>query len=213
MSENEPVYPFRLEITFPNSPKTKKHIKDLLGRISTLLEKEKDSLPFEKTSLEKNILMFSAKDFFSFINFEKPIDITIMLPNIENFEGSNVLGNKLLNYVNTVFGDFAKDAKVSIYESRTPDKGESIVKQYMPEEKILKLNELSEKTLKPVGLNFTHSVENRETRIMIIDFEKQAFIVFNSFKVYEGFLPWNLLTIEHNRILKSLEIVEKLWDV
>jgi len=203
-----------LEITFPKSPEKAVNRRALLKKMRSLIEKERESLPFEDITFEKNLITMVTKKLFSVISFGKPMSITIMLREPEkNIKEAKDLANRVVNYVNTVFEDFGKGAKVFSFEMFPSEERVNLARKIIDERKIVKLNELTKKTLNPVGLMFEYSVDGRDHLLLSFQFERTSGVGAFSRYTYKDALPWDLLLSEHNALANCAKIIDKLAEV
>lgn len=203
-----------LEISFLKSPKKAGDRRALLKKIRSLIEKERESLPFEDIKFEKNSIVMFAEKVFSAIYSIKPMSMTITLEDPEvNIKEGNDIGNKLVNYVNTVLGDFGKGARAFSFEMFYQEDKTDFVRKVVDEGKIAKFNELAQKTLNPVGLMFEYSVNDRETLLVSFQFKPSRGLGVFSRYTYKDALPWDLLLSEHKALVGGSKIFEKLREV
>lgn len=213
MSEKE-LSIFNLEVNFPQSPKKAVDRRTLLKKMRSLIEKERELLPFEGIKFEKNLIAMISKKFYITISSEKPMSVKIVITRPDkNMQKGNDLGNKVLNYVNTILGDFGKGAKVSSAEIFPLVEKVNLARKIIEERKIAKLNELTKKTINPTGLVFNYSADGRDNILMTFHFEKVSVISALSRYTYKSALPWDLLLIEHNELVNSTKIIDKLAEM
>lgn len=203
-----------LDITFSKSPKKAVDRRALLKKMRSLIEKERESLPFEDITFEKNLIAMVTKKFFFAISSGKPMSMKIALRKPKkNIEEGNDLGNRVVNYVNTIFGDFGKRAKGFSMEIFPLKERVNLARKIIEERKIAKLNELTRKTMNPVGLMFEYSGDGRENLLISFQFERASGVGAFSRYTYKDSLPWDLLLSEHNVLVNSAKIIDKLAEV
>ena len=204
-----------LEISFPKSPKKAAQRRELLKKMRSLIEQEGESLPFKDVTSKRNRINLTTEEFLSSVTFTKSLPVMILLKNpAENIEEGNKLGNTLVNYVNTIFGNYAKGAKVSSNEMTPWKKGQfNLARKLIGERKIAKINELIKKTLNPIGILFEYSVEDRTNVVLTVQRgEEIGSLVFSDYTL-KNTLPWDLISNEYAALVDCMKIIDKISAV
>lgn len=208
---------FRETATFSISlPRTrKKNLKErreLFKKMKSLIEEDRESLPIKDVSFEKNTIILDAEEFGFLISFDKPISVQIGISkDIEkNKNRVNDLANKVGNYINTILGESAKEARVAVTLITPKRKGINVAKKFVEETRLAKINELVKRTLHPQGIMFTYKSDEHENFIMYLYGEKLTMVTTMSGYEYEDMIPWDFFMEEYNNLKESIEIVGKL---
>ena len=209
----------RLTVTilFHKTPKKGVERGALFKKLRSLLKQERKSLPFENIEFDgrARVAVLAAKEFYSVISFLKPFTMTLIVTNpLKSIEKTNELANTLVNYMNTVLGEYAKGAEVRTSEFSPWKKGKiNLARKLIGERKIAKINESIKKTLDPFGLLFEFSSNGRKNIMVTALLEKRGSVLALSRYTYKNALPWDLLSSEHSNLLDCMRIIDKLSKV
>lgn len=201
-------------IVFPKTKKTKvKERRTFYSKMKTVLEREKQALRIKDVSFDKESIAMEAEEFRGMIMFKKPIGIMLNVgKEIEkNKTRVNELGNKLTNYLNTIIGEYARDASVSTTLTISKKKGISLAKSFVEDATLAKINELVKKRLSPLGIVFEYASENRRNFVLHM-YSESAGVVMGIISKYDckGMLSWDFILEEYKNMEEAKDIVRKL---
>ena len=200
-------------ISLPKTRKTKRNERrKLFKKMKSLVERDKELLLIKDMSFEKNVISLDAEEFSSLISFDKPISVQIGVSrDIEkNKNRVNDLANKLANYIKTILGESAKEARVYATLITPRRKGVNLAKKFIEERRLVKINELTKKTLSPKGIMFEYKSNEHENTVMNLYDEKLTVLLVMSRYEYKDIIPWDFIIEEYNNLKESIEIVGKL---
>jgi hypothetical protein len=199
-------------INFPKAPKKAKEKRALFQKLLPLIEEQKEALPVRlKSNKRKRYVILDSDEFMFAISFGERIAMRIAVVDPKkNLETVNKVGNKVINFVNTILGKRAIGSQINSSKTTIhPTKTINLAKKIMDERRIAKMNEEVKETLTPCGVYFEYKVKEREFSFATFSNEKSAELMFSSF-AYKGELPFDVLRDEYNELAKPTAIIEEL---
>lgn len=201
-------------VVFPKAKKTKaKERKSFCSKMKTVLEREKQALRIKDVSFNKESIAIETEEFQGGIIFKKPVGLMLNVSkDVEkNKTRVNELGNKLINYLNTIMGEYARDPRVSTTFMISKKKGANLAKNFVGEATLAMINELVKKTLSLRGIVFEHVSENRRNFIVHLYSEKEgaAVLIMTRYDC-KGMLSWDFVLEEYKSLNESKDIIRKL---
>lgn len=147
--------------------------------------------------------------------FRKPISIILAIKDPEkNIELANTFGNKVLNYLKTILGKFARDASIETEIRNYPIKMESLARKAIGETRLAKINEIAKKTSDPVGVIFNYKENERDITFMVAHGDKrdeQILYVLSDFS-FKDTIPWDAVLSEYNQINECKKVITSLLE-
>lgn len=204
-----------IEIRFPKAPKKAKDREVLFNKFLSLIEESKESLPVRvKSNKRRRQIILDSDEFMFTISFRKILSTKILVNHPEeNIDTVNEVGNKVINYMNTILGDKATNSSV-FFSKRIfrPEKIINLCKKLIGEPRLAKINEEVKQPLNPIGVYFEYELKGKELGFMTFSNERSAEAIFCK-STYKDKIPFNLLRKEYNELASPTEIIKKLLEM
>jgi hypothetical protein len=203
------------EINFPKAPKKVKEREVLFNKFFSLIEDGRESLPVKVKSHKRGRQIILDSDEFMFsISFGKTVSTKILVNAPEkNIDVVNEVGNKVINYMNTILGEKATNSHVILSKTiLRPQKAVNLCKKLIGEPTLAKINETVKQTLNPVGIFFEYEFKEKYIAFSTLSNEKSAEGFFSR-SVYKDKIPFDLLRKEYDMLVSPAEIVKKLIEM
>lgn len=201
-----------VRIIFPNAPKKAKDRKALFNTLLSLVEKDEESLPVEvKSNKKRKFIILDSDEFMFVMSFRKPVSTQMLVNNPnENIDTANEVGEKVINYMNSILGDEAKGSMVG--STKTVSYGKKIFnlsEKLVGRAKVVKMNEEVRQTLKPISIGIEYDVKDKTFAFFTLS-DKTDRNRFASVTTYKDKIPFNVLRKEYDELASPEEFMEKL---
>ena len=203
------------QILFPKAPRKGKDRKVLFNKFLSLVEESKESLLVEvKTNKRRKQVVLDSDEFMFLISFRKILSTKILVNDPEkNITTVNEVGNKVINYMNTILGDKATNSRVRCSKTTTHyRKTVNVCKKLLGEARLAKLSEAVEQPLKPIGIFMGYELKGRDISFATATNKRSGEILFCS-STYKDQIPFNFLRQEYDGLNHPAEIVKKLSEL
>jgi len=200
-----------LHISFPKAPKEREKREALFNKFLSLIEENKESLHVEiKSDKRKRDVILDSDEFMFVISFGKKIPLAHVFVHEpeKNLDTANEFGNKFINYLNTILGEYAIESHVDSHKTISYPKID-LSRKIIGEMRIAKINEKVKQTLSPVSVLFEYKINNREFAFATTSTEQSVLL---SRIIYKDKLPFDLLQIECNELENPANIIKKLIE-
>jgi len=186
--------------------------KLLFDKMKSLVEKDKKSLSTKEITYKRNTIFLDALGFGIAVSFAKPISLFIGVDkDLEKYRSRiKEIANKLVNYINIILGESAKDASVSSTLIVSSREEMNLAKKIVEETKLAKINEITKKTLRPSGVMFEYTSNGHENFIMHLHVKDATVISVMSHLEYKDILPWDFTEEEYKNLKESIDIIGRL---
>lgn len=208
----------KIGISFPKAPKKAKDKKIPFTKLLSLIEKSKESLPVKvRSERRRRYVALDSDEFMFAISFGKSgatIRVRVMVHDPEkNIDIANEVGNKIINFMNTILGEGATEPIV-ISDKTTlfPEEIPNVCKKIVGEKRIAEINEEVKQILTPIGIFVEYKTDDREFVLASISIEEGAEALLSRI-TYKGKVPFDLLRKEYDELANPAEILKKLSDV
>lgn len=200
-------------VIFPRTQKAKaKERRSFHSKMKSILERDKQALRVKDISVKKDMITLETEEIEIMIGFKKTVTLFLTVSELEkNKTRLNNLANKLVNYLNTVTGEYAKDPRVSLFSTTLRKEGANLSRSFVEETTLARINELAKKTLKPTGIAFEYKSGDHENFILTLHDEKSGSLdLIMSKRDYKGMIPWDFALEEYNNLKEVMNIIGKL---
>lgn len=202
----------QLSVSFPKSPKVAGDIEPLFGKMLSLIQEGEKSFPAKLIvkSKQKRIVL-DADDFMFNISFSKGISVRILVSNPnKNLQTVNNMGNTLINFLNTVLGDFGTEAKVSIARTMSLEKPVNFARKIVGDVQMSRINEMTKEVLNPTAIMLGYKKGEREFSLSNFFSVEEGENFLSSNTVYKERLPFNLLQNEYDQLIDPSRVFSTL---
>lgn len=202
---------FKVQLTFPKSPKKAEERKALLDKVKAWIEEQKETSPFKKTETHRRMVYLEGDNSMFGVGFGKLMAAraAVIDPNL-NLEAANELGNRVLAYVNVVLGERASGARVTTSLNKSSKRISRLPKALLGETRLAKLSEIAKKNLVVNGLIFSFDVDDRNVVSFVFGAKGMSTHYFGSSDKMESVIPLDLLKSEYAIFSKSEDVIERL---
>ncbi len=201
-------------ITLPLTKKTKaKERRELLRKMKSLVERDKESLFIKsvKSDARAYSLSLKSEEFECFVWFAEPIRIDISVNKMQkNLNRVNNLANKIVNYLRTIMGKLLGNGRVMAVQTGTSDFAVNIAKKFVDESRLVRINELTKRTLEPLGICFRYESNKHENVVTTLQGEDHGMQLVMTTCEEPEIMPWDFIMEEYNNLKESLDIIGKL---
>ena len=203
-------------LNFPKVPKSVKERKILFQEIVTLIEKSKDSLPKE-LKIEKGAcsLILDSDNYMFTINFKRVAQARIMVNKIdENLEKVNNVANIIINLLNTVMKEKARDSSIMIAQIFSPLNDINLSAKFVGISQLAKANEITKESLTPLAIAFEFKKDNLKYVVSSF-YSKDESPIQNAISIKLTLsepIPFDLLLKEHEKLNYAVKLIEKLYE-
>lgn len=207
-----------VEISFPKAPKKAKDKQTLFTKFLSLIEESKESLPIEvEFQKRRRSIILDSDEFMFNIYFGKKgatirMRVTVHDPE-KNIDIANEVGNKVVNYMNTILGKGATETRVFSHQTTLySNKIANLSKKIIGEGRITKINEEVKQILGPIGVFFEYKMNDRDFAFGILSDEKGAETLLSRI-TYKDKMPFDLIRIEHDELGNPASVIKRLTEM
>lgn len=131
----------------------------------------------------------------------------------KNIDSANEVGNKVINYMNTLLGEGATETRIFTYKTILyPEKITNLAAKIIGERRITKINEEVKQILSPIGIFFEYRINDRDFAFTGISNEGGAELLLSRI-TYKGKMPFDLLRKEHDELAKPADVLKKMNEM
>lgn len=203
------------EIFFPHSPEDVKTKNDIFNKLLSLIKNlDKPQNTTFKSNKSKRRMFLGSDNFCIDIRWLKKFSTEISLVNPrENLDSVNQVTNEILNYINTVLGEKAKESSAIITKVTCKlGKSLNLSKQIIGEKRLAEINEILERTLNPVGVIFAY--EREDIKYILGVYSGRRAETVHIYKEYKEPIPFNFIKDVYNKEFPEPEqLIKKLYQV
>jgi len=203
------------EIRFPKSPKKAKDQAVLFNKFLSLIEESEESLPIKvKPKKRRRQAVLDSDEFMFAVSFRKPLLIKILVNDPEkNIAIVNEVGNKVLNYMNTILGEEATNAKIILSKTIVyPQKTINLCKKMIGDQRLAKITEEVKQPMNVMGIVLGYELNGKKLRFANIANDRNI-EVLRCISTYKGKIPFNVLRKQYDELANLEEIVKKLTEM
>lgn len=213
MPRKPPKNLLKIRISFPNSPKYAKDRKAILKKLKAWIREEKESLSIEEVKFERNAVSLMREEFFWHAKFQKPISTFFAIRDPEkNIELANEFGNKILNYLKTILDKFAFEAELTTDVENYSIKLEDLARKMIGESRLARINEITKKTLHPLGVIFEYEKDGRANMFMAASKNGDNALFAISSLSFKDTIPWDVVLSEYTEMKEFEQTISKLLE-
>jgi len=201
-----------LYLTFPKTPEDGNVRKDLLKKLGEWFEKKPLLMKPYKSS--KNSISFAAKKSFIGFSFRKPIKALFSVDGAnEEVEKFNGAVNTLLEFLNPLFGEIARNVKVTA-EIDIPSSDNVILDftRFLNKPFIERVSKKLCFELKPVALGFDFKFDEHNNTCLALG-EGKGDVVYRSTSTLKNNIPINFVQSERDHITKLVAIMKQMGEM
>lgn len=214
--EKEPTCTYHSDLYLPKPLKKKEDRDSAFTKFLSLLEEDKESFAVDIRSNKRRrqIILDSENFMFTFSFGRRPlVKISVNDPD-KNKATVNEIGNKIVSYFNTIFGEVAVGTevlsrKVVLYDKKIINLAEKL----LGTGKIAKIGEFVKQTLRPFSISFEYRVGEKDFLFTCSSFKKAGAYLLISSTVYKDKMPFNLLEKEITELDYPVEVIKKLAEM
>lgn len=201
-------------IFFPKAPKKAEDKEALYSKFLSLVEENKELPVKVKSNKRKKRIILDSDEFMFAIYFGKTLSIrTLVNDPDKHIDTINGVGNKIINYMNIILGEGARNstvnsAKTTYYSKRIPN----LSKKIIGETRIAKINEKVEQVLNPYAISFEYKLKEKEFSFGSFSGKASVEALLSS-TPYKDRIPFNFLRKEYDELIKPEELMKKLAEM
>jgi hypothetical protein len=198
-------------LLFPKTPRRTKDIKELFEKFKLWVQQER---PLENVEFSKNeITLFNEKLYLSF-SFQKPIQVILLVKSPQNnIEKMNTVFNKIAGYLNTILNEIIPGGRVSASKEIILKKGDILVKKFVDELAIEKINKKLKKKIEPIAIGARYKNKNRENIMLSFSLEKETSSLIISDHVLKTNIPWDFVFTEEAELAKLEKMIKQIIEL
>lgn len=205
----------QMSIMFNQAPKKAMERKMLFNKVKKWISDKEKELRIEKIEIKRNSVILSTKRKFKFLlSFKEGIIFSSVIEDPkENIEDANQIGNKIINYLNTILGERASGVSVNVLHSIMTQKRSLLPRKLIKEEEVAKINELTKRIMNPIGVMFEYELDDRDVSLLIMSMKETSACATASRRSLDDIVPWDFIKNEY-KVLNTEEIMNIImWEV